>query len=79
MTLADYSDSFSTLFAYRTPAVSPGIDSRSIATDELFTALIRGGAIPDGMGWVRSGHVHITGNPNGDVLRRPMRWKNSTR
>lgn len=72
---ADYTDAFSTHFAYRSPSVSAGLDRRSIALDEILAAILEHGAVPDGTGWIRSQNVFITGERRDQVIHRPMRWR----
>jgi hypothetical protein len=72
---ADYTDAFSTHFAYRSPSVPAELDRRSIALDEILAAILEHGAVPDGTGWIRSQNVFITGEHRDQVIHRPMRWR----
>jgi arylsulfatase A-like enzyme len=70
----DFTDAFATHFAVRMPSAKPGVDTRSIAIDELFSAIVRQAAIPDGSEWIASPDVVITGKGDAKALRRPMAW-----
>ncbi len=70
----DFTDAFATHFAVRMPSATPGVDTRSIAIDELLSAVVRQGAIPDGSEWIASPDVVITGKGDAKALRRPMVW-----
>jgi hypothetical protein len=70
----DFTDAFATHFAVRMPSAKAGVDTRSIAIDELLSAVVRQGAIPDGTDWIASPDVVITGQGDAKTLRRPMVW-----
>jgi hypothetical protein len=51
LTPSDYTDAFSTLFAIKHPAISPGYDRRMVAIEQLFEVSIRDESIPSGDAW----------------------------
>ncbi len=71
---ADFTDAFSTHFAYRTPTAAAVTDRRSVAIDEILAAIVEHGTVAGGTDWIRSQDVFITGERRDHVVHLPMRW-----
>lgn len=65
----DFVDGFSTLFAVKDPSIQAGLDRRQLALDDLFGAVIQGGAVPPGVSWADKPFVFLLGKK---ILRHKM-------
>jgi len=69
----DYADAFLTLYAVKSPEISPGYDQRPASLPQLMQALVQGDMeAPAGPGGGRKPWIFLRNGPLGDLVRVPV-------
>ena len=74
LSVTDYVDAYSTVFAYKRPGQAGAYDRRLLSLADLLPAAIDGNAIPEGRSWATHANVFLRrlDQPNGECFVRPM-------